>query len=102
MLDEKDIKQLSILLDERLAAQAAAIAEKTAVQNAALKLELQRELEEVKTDFHALTESDIMPKIQLLAEGQQLILNRLTPRSTIESMQEELSILKSAFRLLSE
>ena len=47
-------------------------------------------------------ESEIMPKFQILAEGQKAILDTLTPKSKIEELEEEIALLKSVIRLHSE
>lgn len=48
-----------------------------------------------------VVESDIMPKFDLLVEGQQTILDNLVPKSRVDELEEELELLKAAFRGLS-
>ena len=45
--------------------------------------------------LNVVLESAIMPKFNLLAEGQQTILETLTPKSKTEELEEELDFLKS-------
>ena len=48
--------------------------------------------------LNVVLESAIMPKFNLLAEGQQTILETLTPKSKTEELEEELDFLKSIVR----
>lgn len=48
-----------------------------------------------------VVESDIKPKFDLLVEGQQTILGNLVSKSRVEALEEELDLLKAAFRGLS-
>ena len=49
-----------------------------------------------------VVESEIMPQFNLLAEGQQTLLQSLAPRSRVEQLEEEVGILKTAIRTLSQ
>ena len=46
-------------------------------------------------------ESDIYPKIQLLAEGHKTIQQQITPVSEIDNMKAEISVLRDAVKYLS-
>lgn len=76
MLDEKDIALFKSLLD--------------------------KQSETIHTDLMTVIEADVRPSLQLLAEGQQTIIERLVPMSRIETMEEEISALKWAVKYLSE
>lgn len=52
--------------------------------------------------LNVVLESAIMPKFNLLAEGQQTILETLTPKSKTEELEEELDFLKSVVRSQSQ
>lgn len=52
--------------------------------------------------LNVVLESAIMPKFNLLAEGQQTILETLTPKSKTEKLEEELDFLKSIVRSQSQ
>ena len=43
-----------------------------------------------------------MPKFNLLAEGQQTLLETLAPKSRVEELEEEVDFLKSIIKLHSE
>ena len=46
----------------------------------------------------AYFESATMPKFDLLAEGQQAILDKLVPRSRVDELEEEIKLLKIVIR----
>ena len=52
--------------------------------------------------LNVVLESAIMPKFNLLAGGQQTILETLTPKSKTEELEEELDFLKSVVRSQSQ
>nr|DAG40598.1 MAG TPA: Coronin-1A [Caudoviricetes sp.] len=76
MLDEKDLQQVKAIADE---------ARRGAVH-----------------DMQVIIENTIMPSLKLLAEGQQTILQTLTPKSETEELREELDFLKSVVRSQSQ
>ena len=47
-------------------------------------------------------ENRIDPQLQALAEGQKTILEALTPNCRVEALEEELVVIKEAFRSLSQ
>ena len=54
------------------------------------------ESEVVKTNL--TIENEVKPQIKLLAEGQNTLLAKLTPRSDVEELREEVDFLKSVVR----
>lgn len=52
--------------------------------------------------LNVVLESAIMPKFNLLAEGQQTILETLTPKSKTEELKEEIDFLKAVVRSQSQ
>ena len=52
--------------------------------------------------MHVIVESEITPKLNLLAEGQQTLLETLAPKSRVEALEEEVDFLKSIIKLHSE
>ena len=52
--------------------------------------------------LNVVLESAIMPKFNLLAEGQQTILETLTPKSKTEELEEEIDFLKAVVRSQSQ
>ena len=52
--------------------------------------------------MHVIVGSEITPKLNLLAEGQQTLLETLAPKSRVEALEEEVDFLKSIIKLHSE
>lgn len=52
--------------------------------------------------MRVIVESDITPKLNRLAEGQQTLLETLAPKSRVEELEEEVNFLKSIIKLHSE
>ena len=48
--------------------------------------------------FKVIVESDIGPKLNKLAEGQQVLLETLAPKNRVEELEDEVSFLKSLIR----
>lgn len=76
MLDEKDLQALAQLTDSKI--------------------------RESESRMMAYFESAIMPKFDLLAEGQGDIREMLVPRSRVDDLEEEVRFLKSVIRQISE
>ena len=49
----------------------------------------------------AVVEADILPKFNLLAEGQKTLLEALAPKSRVEALEEEVDLLKAVVRSMS-
>ena len=63
---------------------------------------MQSDIQDLKTRVVKIElgiENEIVPSIKLLAEGQQSILEMLTPKSEMEELKEEVEFLKSVVRL---
>lgn len=76
MLDERDLQAIGQILKE---------SEQRIMKNVAI-----------------LMDADVTPKFNLLAEGQQDILERLVPRSRMDDLEDEMKFLKSVVRQMSE
>ena len=46
----------------------------------------------------AVVEADILPKFDLLADGQKTLLEALAPKSRVEALEEEVDLLKAVVR----
>ncbi len=62
----------------------------------------QKDYEEIAHLMRVIIESDINPKLNLLAEGQQAILEKLVPRSRVDDLEEEVKFLKIVVRQMNE
>ena len=91
MLDEKDLQLIQNLLDTQ-----------TSRMMDAMEAQKKEILQESAAATRVLIESSIMPKFNLLAEGQQTLLETLAPKSRVEELEEEVNFLKSIIKLHSE
>ena len=57
-------------------------------------------LEERQTKAEVVLENVIVPRLDALAEGQKNLLETLAPKSRVETLEEEISILRMAVRTL--
>ena len=62
----------------------------------------QRILEEGRNNMLVLIESEIMPKFNLLVEGQQELRDMMIPRSRFEDLEEEVRFMKTIIRQMTE
>lgn len=80
MLDERDLQ----LIKELLAQQ---------------KQEI---LTETTQAMNVLIETKVQTQLNILAEGQQVILEKLVPRSRVDDLEEEIKFLKVIVRKMNE
>ena len=90
MLDKNDLALMQDLLDTQ-----------TARMMDAMEAQKKEILQETAAT-RVLIESSIMPKFNLLAEGQQTLLETLAPKSRVEELEKEVDFLKSIIKLHSE
>ena len=57
--------------------------------------------QQMRADMMTIVESEINPKLRVLAEGHEVLLERMTPPEEIESMKTDIVILKEAVQQLS-
>lgn len=76
MLDEKDLQSIVKLMDQQ-------------------KKDIIREVS-------VLIENEVTPKFNLLAEGQQTILETLAPKNRVDELEDEVKFLKSIVRQMNE
>lgn len=55
----------------------------------------EKDLKEIAHLMNVIVENEVTPKFNLLAEGQQTILETLAPKSKVEALEEEVSFLRS-------
>ena len=91
MLDKNDLALMQDLLDTQ-----------TARMMDAMEAQKKEILQESAAATRVLIESSIMPKFNLLAEGQQTLLETLAPKSRVEELEEEVDFLKSIIKLHSD
>ena len=76
MLDEKDLQAIQTMIDGSV--------------------------KESESRMMAYFESAILPKFNLLADGQSSILEKLVPRSRVDDLENEVMFLKSIIRQMNE
>ena len=91
MLDEKDLQLIQNLLDAQ-----------TSHMMDVMEAQKKEILRETASSTRVLIESSIMPKFDLLADGQKTLLETLAPKSRVEELEEEVDFLKSIIKLHSE
>ena len=84
MLDEKDLQ---------------AIGQMMAQQKQEIKTELRQE---IMQDMKVLLDVEVKTQFNLLAEGIQDIQEKLVPRSRVDELEDEMKLLKSIVRQMSE
>jgi hypothetical protein len=57
--------------------------------------------QEIHADMMTIIESEVNPKLRLLAEGHEALLERMTPPEEIADMEADIVVLKEAVRSLS-
>lgn len=61
-----------------------------------------KDYEEIARLLKVVVENDIVPKLQILAEGQRTILDTLAPKSRVDELEEEVAFLKTVIKMHSE
>ncbi len=83
MLDKQDLEQIQEIV-------------------AASEDRMMTEIRAAENRWMVFYESAIQPQFQLLAEGQKLILDTMTPKSKTEELEEEIAFMKSVLRSYGE
>ena len=98
--------QQTVDLRAEMAQQGKDLRAEMAQQAAELRAEMdqreQRILEESRNNMLVLIESEIMPKFNLLVEGQQELRDMMIPRSRFEDLEEEVRFMKTIIRQMTE
>lgn len=91
MLDEKDLQAIA----EMMKGMESRIDQK-------LDKQKQEILDESTRRMKLLLDSEVTTRFNLLAEGQQAIIEAITPKSEIEELRSEVSVLKLAIRTMNQ
>lgn len=81
MLDEKDLEAIDQRIEKTIAEKVPQIVR-----------------EETARELNLVAENVLMPQLNLLAEGQKALLDKLAPKSRVEELEEEVAFLKSVVR----
>ena len=64
------------------------------------KTYIKQEIRDSESRMIAYFETAIMPKFDLLADGQKTLLETMTPKSRVEALEDEVAFLKQMLRTL--
>ena len=94
MIDEKDLQAIAQMMDKKLSQ-----------QKQEILLEMASKLEPIKSEVTGIKlalENVIQPQIDGLAENQQIILEKLVPRSRVDELEDEVKFMKVIIRQMNE
>ena len=105
MLDSKDLEILQTMMTQIVAASesrmSAKIEESIAASESRMSAKIEESIAASESKIMAYIESDILPRFDKLADGHDLLREALAPISRVERLEEDVSTLRSAVRLLS-
>lgn len=91
MLDEKDLQAIAQLMEKQ----------KQDIMSETKGL-LAQQKQDIMHDVKVLLDTEVTTRFNLLAEGQQAIMKAITPKSEIEELRSEVSLLKLAIRTMNQ
>lgn len=102
MLDANDIQIISKIVSDALAEERKYTEAMFAQQKEELRAEMlaisAQQKKEMHEDMMTIVESEINPKLRILAEGHEVPLERMTPSEEIEDMKTDTFVLKEAVK----
>ena len=99
MLEEKDLQAIAQLMDSRIGESEKRMAE---LMDQRLAQQKQVILDESPQRMKILLDTEVTPKFNLLAENQKIMLDKLAPKSELEELRSEVSVLKLAVRSINQ
>lgn len=108
MLDEKDIQTITEIVDDRVTKIVDKIVDEKVpkivdkIVDDKIRESEQRTLEQAARNMQVILENTVMKQLQLLAEGQRMILETLAPKTKTDELEDEIVFLKSSIRMHSE
>lgn len=99
MLEEKDLQAIAQLMDSRIGESEKRMAE---LMDQRLAQQKQEILDETTQRMKVLLDTEVTPKFNLLAENQKIMLDKLAPKSELEELRSEVSVLKLAIRSINQ
>ena len=99
MLEEKDLQAIAQLMDSRIGESEKRMAE---LMDQRLAQQKQEILDETTQRMKILLDTEVTPKFNLLAENQKIMLDKLAPKSELEELRSEVSVLKLAIRSINQ
>lgn len=110
MLEEKDLQAIAQLMDSRIGESEKRMDQRLAQQKqdimsetkGLLSQQKQEILDETTQRMKVLLDTEVTPKFNLLAENQKIMLDKLAPKSELEELRSEVSVLKLAIRSINQ
>ena len=106
MLEEKDLQAIAQLMDSRIGESEKRMDQRLAQQKQDIMSEtkglLSQQKQEIMHDVKVLLDTEVTPKFNLLAEKQKIMLDKLAPKSELEELRSEVSVLKLAIRTINQ
>lgn len=99
MLEEKDLQAIAQLMDSRIGESEKRMAK---LMDQRLAQQKQEILDETTQRMKVLLDTEVTPKFNLLAENQKIMLDKLAPKSELEELRSEVSVLKLAIRSINQ
>lgn len=99
MLEEKDLQAIAQLMDSRIGESEKRMAK---LMDQRLAQQKQEILDESTQRMKILLDTEVTPKFNLLAENQKIMLDKLAPKSELEELRSEVSVLKLAIRTMNQ
>lgn len=91
MLEEKDLQAIAQLMEKQ----------KQEIMSETKGL-LSQQKQDIMHDVKVLLDTEVTPKFNLLAENQKIMLDKLAPKSELEELRSEVSVLKLAIRTINQ
>lgn len=91
MLEEKDLQAIAQLMEKQ----------KQEIMSETKGL-LSQQKQDIMHDVKTLLDAEVTPKFNLLAENQKIMLDKLAPKSELEELRSEVSVLKLAIRSINQ
>lgn len=98
MLDEKDLQALAAMLQ----GMETRIDQKMGAMETRIDQKMEKQKQDIMHDVKILLDTEVTTRFNLLAEGQKVIMDAITPKNEIEQIRSEMDILKLAVRTLSQ
>ena len=94
MLDQNDLKAIAQLIKENNEAILSHVDMKLEENNESLRAEMKENNKSLINQFNAVIESTVMPEIRAVAEGHQIILDRLPEVDKVSDLEDRVGTLE--------
>ena len=94
MLDQNDLKAIAQLMKENNEALLNHVDRKLEENNVTLRAEMKENNAALINQFNAVIESTVMPEIRAVAEGHQIILDRLPEVDKVSDLEDRVGTLE--------